>query len=780
MKDSVEILRDVDLLSNEALREALYSMHYQQKSLSSVGGQLQLLLDAVSSLLDVGTNDSPFLRAFSVLHRGLAFSHAMMLVVEHAPGTSAEYLRCIEAERKVLVDTHWPIHRLFKKVLAGHVVCTLNGRTFEEWKTATEYGMSLEDSALLVPVHTLLTRGVLMLVIDGNAHDCFKSSHVALMRRYGVLLSNALVGYEAAQSAEESQRLRDLTERLRASVMTARRNADLINEIVRRLPVGVSVQDSEGRVQLINNAAAKVYPNRSAESLMGHYPPGFMKHEFLDRLRSGVQTQETEAIINGEHRYLQMTFAPVSIFDETLLLNTVQDVTEYRAFEEQLRHNTFHDQLTGLPNRALAKEIVDRRVQVSGTDGSHPFVFAVLNLDGFKQINDYYNHTVGDNVLKFVASIVQGTLTRENDSLSRISGDEFLLILNLDSPDEASARLEKVLDEIRRPVFSGAQKIFLSASIGAAIYPVHGHDYRSLNRAADSALARAKFNQRGSFCFFDPDLDGGDSDRMVLEQRLHSAVRERTPMRAAYQPKVLVERGEQHARVVGFEALARWVDEAGVVHPPATFIELAAELGLLDEITLIMLERIANDLPALRGVYGNDIGVSFNVSAQQIGNPAFVDKMLKTIEELGVASSLILEITEDALIGVQQFQDRVLPKLRYSGVRVAIDDFGTGYSSLSVLADITADELKIDRAFVASIHDRLRSQSVLKAIDSVGSALEIAMVAEGVESRAEADYLLRNTHISVIQGFFFGRPAFAEYWMTNVLDPQAVLNAHPS
>ena len=129
---------------------------------------------------------------------------------------------------------------------------------------------------------------------------------------------------------------------------------------------------------------------------------------------------------------------------------------------------------------------------------------------------------------------------------------------------------------------------------------------------------------------------------------------------------------------------------------------------------------------------------------------------------------------------MQQFQDRVLPKLRYSGVRVAIDDFGTGYSSLSVLADITADELKIDRAFVASIHDRLRSQSVLKAIDSVGSALEIAMVAEGVESRAEADYLLRNTHISVIQGFFFGRPAFAEYWMTNVLDPQAVLNAHPS
>ncbi|MBQ5459260.1 MAG: EAL domain-containing protein, partial [Rhodocyclaceae bacterium] len=240
--------------------------------------------------------------------------------------------------------------------------------------------------------------------------------------------------------------------------------------------------------------------------------------------------------------------------------------------------------------------------------------------------------------------------------------------------------------------------------------------------------------------------------------------------------KVRVNR-EGGARVIGFEALARWVDDAGVVHAPATFIDLASELGLLDEITLIMLERIASDLPSLRSVYGDDIGVSFNASAQQIGNPVFVEKMLKTIEDLGIAPSLILEITEDVLIGTQQFQDRVLPKLRYSGVRVAIDDFGTGYSSLSVLTDITADELKIDRAFIASIPDRLRSQSVLKAIDSVGRALEIDMVAEGVETRTEADYLLNNTHISVIQGFFFGRPAFAEHWLTEVLDPEAVLAA---
>lgn len=776
MKDSVEILREVDLLSNEALREALYSMHYQQKSLSSVGNQLQLLLDAVSALMDVDASDSPFLRAFSVLHRGLEFSHAMMLVVEHEAGSSAEYLRCIEAERKALVDTHWPIHRLFKKVLSGRVVCTLNGHTFEEWKTAVKYGMTLEDSALLVPVNTLSTRGVLILVIDGGASACFKAGHVVLARRYGLLLSNALVVYEGAQSVEESQRLRELTERLRASVMSARRNADLINEIVRRLPVGVSVQDSEGRVQLINEVAAGVYPNRSAESLMGHYPPGFMKHEFQNLLHSGVQTQESEIVINGKHCYLQMTSAPVSIFDETLLINTVQDVTEYRFFEEQLRRNTFHDQLTGLPNRTLAKEIVDRRMQTGGTEARHPFVFAVLNLDGFKQINDYYNHTVGDNVLKFVAGIIQSTMTRENDSLARISGDEFLLILVLDSPDEASARLEKVLEEIRRPVLSGEQKIFLSASIGAAIYPAHGQDYASLNRAADSALGRAKFSQRGSFCFFDPTLDGMDSERMVLEQRLHSAVRERTPLRAAYQPKVRVNR-EGGARVIGFEALARWVDDAGVVHAPATFIDLASELGLLDEITLIMLERIASDLPSLRSVYGDDIGVSFNASAQQIGNPVFVEKMLKTIEDLGIAPSLILEITEDVLIGTQQFQDRVLPKLRYSGVRVAIDDFGTGYSSLSVLADITADELKIDRAFIASIHDRMRSQSVLKAIDSVGRALEIDMVAEGVETRTEADYLLNNTHISVIQGFFFGRPAFVEHWLTEVLDPEAVLTS---
>lgn len=775
MKDSVEILRDVDLLSNEALREALYSMHYQQKSLSSVGNQLQLLLSAVSSLLDVGANDSPFLRSFSVLRRGLDFSHAMVLVVQHAPESSAEYLSCIEAERGALLDTRWPIHRLFRKVLEGHVVCTLNGHSFEEWKTAVKYGMSPEDSALLVPVNTLSTRGVLMLVLDGGSEASFKSSHVALMRRYGLLLSNALVVYEAAQSVEESQRLRVLSERLRASEVAAQRNADLVNEIVQSLPVGVAVQDSEGRVQLINDVAARMYLNRSVESLMGHQPPGFLHSEFHNLMHAGLQTQESETVVDGERCYLQVTTKPVSIFDETLLLSTVQDVTEYRSFEEQLRHSTFHDQLTGLPNRVLAREIVDRKTGGGNTERPS-FVFAVLDLDGLKRINDYYGHAMGDGVLKFVTAVVQGVLRAEGDVLARLSGDEFLLIMPMESLQDAAERLRRVLEEVRRPVFSGDQEILLSASIGAAIYPDHGYDYKSLNRAADSALARVKAFQRGTFCFFDPAVDGLSLDRVILEQRLRAAVRTRTPLRAMYQPKVQMERNGT-SRVIGFEALARWVDDTGTVQPPAVFIELASELGLLDEITLIILERIANDLPILRDTYGQDVYVSFNVSAQQAGDLPFIDKMLAVIQEQEMGPSLVLEITEEALIGAKQFQERVLSRLRHSGVRVSIDDFGTGYSSLSVLADITADELKIDRAFIGSIHDRPRSQSVLRAIDSVGNALQISMVAEGVETREELDYLMSNTHIAVIQGFFFGRPQYAEYWRDQVLDPQAVLAA---
>jgi EAL domain-containing protein (putative c-di-GMP-specific phosphodiesterase class I) len=247
------------------------------------------------------------------------------------------------------------------------------------------------------------------------------------------------------------------------------------------------------------------------------------------------------------------------------------------------------------------------------------------------------------------------------------------------------------------------------------------------------------------------------TERMELEQRLRVATRERR-FRAAFQPKVCIAT----RRTIGFEALVRWVEPDGTIHMPGTFIQLATELGLLDDITSIVLEQVTASMPALKARFGQDVTVSVNVSARQVEDAQFMRELLGQLADSGVAESIVIELTEDALVATQRFQRAVLPSLRGLGVRVSIDDFGTGYSSLSTLADITADEVKVDRAFISSIHTRVRSQGILRAIESLCSALDVDMVAEGVESEEELSYLRAHSSIAFAQGFLFAKPQFLE------------------
>jgi len=245
--------------------------------------------------------------------------------------------------------------------------------------------------------------------------------------------------------------------------------------------------------------------------------------------------------------------------------------------------------------------------------------------------------------------------------------------------------------------------------------------------------------------------------RMQLEQRLRLAIRDRR-LSCAFQPKVDIRSQE----IVGFETLIRWRDDDGEMQPPATFIGLANELGLIDPISHFVLEEAIKSLDLLDEQFGPGKTIAVNVAAKQIGDMAFMRAFIDMLKAGGCAERFIVEVTEDAFIATNNFQSQVLPMLREIGVRVSIDDFGTGYSSLSVLADITADEIKIDRSFITDIHRRPRSQSILKAIESVSSALGISVVAEGVESFEELAYLLGATRIRYAQGFHFAKPFFLE------------------
>jgi len=247
------------------------------------------------------------------------------------------------------------------------------------------------------------------------------------------------------------------------------------------------------------------------------------------------------------------------------------------------------------------------------------------------------------------------------------------------------------------------------------------------------------------------------SARMELEQRLRLAIRD-SQFCCAFQPKVDIRTRE----VVGFETLVRWRDEAGDIHSPLGFIGLATELGLIDPITRFVLNEAIRSIGALDDAFGGGKAIAINVAAKQAGDLRFMRSFVDALEASGCAERFIVEVTEDAFIAKNQFQTRVLPMLREAGARVAIDDFGTGYSSLSVLADITADEIKIDRSFISNIHQRPRSQSVLKAMESVSGALGMSVVAEGVETFEELAYLLAGTRIRYAQGYHFAKPFYLE------------------
>lgn len=776
--------RDTPPDSNEALREALYAAQYQAALVERVNAQMKVLLDALELLMGKGFGDDTFLRVFDSLRRGFSFSHAMLLVQKD---DKEKMLECIVAEQAHLIGSRWPVGPLFKKVLAGRTLATISGENLPDWEKAVELGCSAQDSALMAPVKTHSTRGIL-LVVRSAGQTGFNTFQVRLLRHYVLLVSNALLARESIEKDMESRRLLDLSMRLRDSERKAQRNADLLGEVVQAMSIGVSVQDSVGRLQLINKAGARALGHSGeAAELLGERPPGFDARQFASRLRARTSSsQEMDALLDGEARTIQVVSKPVNILGEPLLLETWLDITEHRHFESEIRRHILHDYLTGLPNRVLAKEIVENTIR--SNHNARRFVLAVLNIDDFKQINDYHGHVFGDYVLATVARRVRDVL-RPTDTLARISGDEFMLLLDpVNNAAIGDRVLDKIIQVVREPLRFEGRELFVSCSIGAAFFPQHGHDYESLGRAADNALSRIKAEHRGSAGFFDFDLDGSRSVVIDLELRLRAAVRRKGSFRAAYQPKVCLNDLDS-PQVIAFEALVRWVED-DKIHLPGLFIEAAARIGLLNDITMDVIDAIAADLPALRQCYGKELSINFNVSALQLADDDFIAQMLARIDGHGIAPALVLELTEDALVARQQFQENVLPKLRKSGLRVSIDDFGTGYSSLSMLADITADECKIDRAFVSSIHERKRSQSVLKAIDSVCNALSISTVAEGVETLEELEYLLRNTAIRIVQGYYYGRPAFVEHWLEKRPDlkpdpaperlPVAVLSPHMS
>jgi diguanylate cyclase (GGDEF)-like protein len=530
----------------------------------------------------------------------------------------------------------------------------------------------------------------------------------------------------------------------------------LLRDVLRMLPSGVTVQDAHGRFLIVNDAAAAQLGIAEGERAEASLHLEQRREVGRDLLRIGQASVTEECIEDGKARQVLLTnHRPVRIGGRDLVISSSADISEQKAFEDQLFRAAYYDELTELPSR----RVIEHRANALLRGGSErgKFALAFLDIDNFKHINDYYGHAIGDALLIELAKRL-GRELRVTDMLARISGDEFLLLLSpIQGQQEVADFLESIRTRLTAPFFIDGSEIFASTSVGVSIYPDHGQSYDVLRQNADLAMYRVKNNGKGAAAFFDAGMEHEALARMKVEQSLRLAILEKR-FCCAFQAKVDIRTQE----IKGIEALVRLRDNEGVIQVPGTFINLAVELGLIDELTHLVLAEIVKSIDLINETFGATATISINVAAKQAGNPEFMQSFARALEATGYPTRFMIEVTEDAFVTKTHFQDKILPIFRKLGVGVSIDDFGIGYSSLSALADITADEIKIDRSFITDIHKRPRSQGILRAIESLSEALGMTVIAEGVESFEELAYLQAATRIRYAQGYHFSRPIFLE------------------
>ncbi|GIZ50126.1 EAL domain-containing protein [Noviherbaspirillum aridicola] len=496
--------------------------------------------------------------------------------------------------------------------------------------------------------------------------------------------------------------------------------------------------------------------------------------ELLDRLlRNEIESFANEKRFrhkSGRYVWSNFTLSLVRREDGSprYFISVIEDITERKQTAEKLIHLAQYDALTQLPNRTLLQ---DRLLQAVSHAGRNRGRLAVLflDLDRFKDINDSLGHAAGDTMLRQIAARLSMQL-RESDTVARLGGDEFVILLrDVQKDEQVAAVARKILDAVTRQVTVGGVEFMPTCSIGISIYPKDGRDGETLLRNADAAMYRAKENGRNSYYFYSEGLNEKLLHRLHIESGLRHAL-EQNEFSLHYQPQVDAVSGE----VVGVEALLRWKPSSGAPVGPDEFIPIAEETGLIVPIGEWVLREACAQAAEWRRDGIAPLNLTVNVSLRQFRSD-IASAVATVLRDTGFdPRSLTLELTESVLMESPELVEETLQKLKALGVRIAIDDFGTGYSSLAYLSRFSIDTLKIDRTFVLDLPDSRDDVAIVKAIVALGKALNLSVVAEGVETAEQAD-LLRGERCDVLQGYLFGRPLPPQALRERLLDARAVL-----
>ncbi|MBV8622905.1 MAG: EAL domain-containing protein [Herbaspirillum sp.] len=562
--------------------------------------------------------------------------------------------------------------------------------------------------------------------------------------------------------------LQDVTERKEAAQAlqeAERRYRSIFENAIE----GVFQTTPDGTYIAVNPALARIYGYRSPEDLIvGLRDISHQLYVEPERRREFMRLMEQQgSVSNFESRVYRRDGDIIwisenarAVHDDSGRLScyegTVEVITERKLYEAEMRHQATHDALTGLPNRNMLHEHLQRAILAARQKGGLTAV-AFVDLDQFKFINDSLGHQVGDELLKTVAQRLQSCL-RDSDMVARQGGDEFVLVLQNQSGGEAGIAevMQRILAAVSRPWQAGEREFHVTASIGVSRYPDDGRDVETLLKHADSAMYRAKEQGRNNFQFFAPWMDTQVSNRLEMLINLRRAL-DQQEFKLYYQPKLSLKDGS----VVGAEALIRWqTPEQGVV-PPDRFIPFAEEAGLIVPIGEWVLRTACHQNKAWQEAGLPPMPVAVNLSPRQLNQslPAFVADVLA---QSGLAASCLeLEITENVVMKDAEKSVATLHALKRLGLQISVDDFGTGYSSLSYLRRFPVDALKIDKSFVRDIARDADSAAIVKAVISLAHILNLRVIAEGVEDEEQHAFLRENA-CDEVQGYYFGKPMAVE------------------
>ncbi|MFK0092266.1 putative bifunctional diguanylate cyclase/phosphodiesterase [Pseudomonas sp. NPDC090592] len=447
-----------------------------------------------------------------------------------------------------------------------------------------------------------------------------------------------------------------------------------------------------------------------------------------------------------------------SVLDARLEARTAELARSLTLANQELTQLALHDTLTDLPNRTLLADRIEQAIAKVAEQGGC-FALMFIDLDGFKPVNDAFGHHIGDLLLKAVAARLRGHL-HSQDTLARIGGDEFVLLVELQEPDDAMDVAVKQVNLVSRPFRVAEHDLQLSASLGIVLYPGNGQDQHELLRNADAAMYHAKSAGKNGYSFFDVSMNSNARQQLQLLQDLRQALEQRQ-FRLHYQPKF----DAQACQPIGAEALLRWEHPQQGLLLPDRFIGLAEKTGLIIPIGEWVLDEACRQMRQWLDQGHQGWRMAVNLSAIQFCHAGLVDSVARALQQHGLpANCLTLEITETTAMHDADASLTVLQRLSDMGVDLSIDDFGTGYSSLMYLKRLPANELKIDRGFVRDLEQDSDDAAIVSAIVALGQALGLRIVAEGVETDRQQDFLTR-LGCDSLQGYLLGQPAPAEQFM---------------